>query len=67
VCCVPGWCAGLATLLLQRLEAKLLGTPEPFEHPEHPVAYPGDPTMPLTYGRAADPPAASRRTARVPV
>jgi hypothetical protein len=40
----------LATLLLQRLEAKLLRTPGPAEHPERPVARPGDPAAPRPFG-----------------
>jgi hypothetical protein len=48
----------LATLLLQRLEAKLLSTParaEHPDHPEHPVPYPSD-TLPLLTVGPVEPP-----------
>jgi hypothetical protein len=54
----------LATLLLQRLEAKLLSPPVPGDHPEHPVRYPGDSTPLTTVGHRQSPPAPPRRTAR---
>jgi hypothetical protein len=44
----------LATLLMQRLEAKLLSTPGRVDHPEHPV--PGDSTPLLTVGPLEPPP-----------
>jgi hypothetical protein len=46
----------LATLLLQRLEAKLLNTPERVEHPDHPASYPTDALPLLTVGPLDRPP-----------
>jgi hypothetical protein len=51
----------LATLLLQRLEAKLLRTPGPAEHPERPAARPGDPAAPRTFGPRPFGPPGDRR------
>jgi hypothetical protein len=46
----------LATLLLQRLEAKLIGAPERVEHPEHPAPAPSDSLPLLTVGPLDRPP-----------
>jgi hypothetical protein len=46
----------LATLLLQRLEAKLIGTSERVEHPDHPVPSPSDSLPLLTVGPLDRPP-----------
>jgi hypothetical protein len=54
----------LATLLLQRLEAKLLGSPVRGDHPEHRVPHSGDSTPLTTVGHRESPPARPRRAAR---
>jgi hypothetical protein len=56
----------LATLLLQRLEAKLLDTPERVEHPDHPVPHPSDSLPLLTIGPLESPPTRPRRAAGHP-
>jgi hypothetical protein len=50
----------LATLLLQRLEAKLLRAPERAEDPDHPAPYENDSVPLLTVGPLDRPP--SRRS-----
>jgi hypothetical protein len=46
----------LATLLLQRLEAKLLRSPERRENPDRRAPYPNDSLPLLTVGRLERPP-----------
>jgi hypothetical protein len=52
----------LATLLLQRLEARLLRTPEHVEHPDH-----ASDSLPLTTVGRLDPPPPKRPAADRPV
>jgi hypothetical protein len=55
----------LATLLLQRLEAKLLRSPELGENPDHPASHSNDSLPLLTVGRLE--PSPPRRPAGRPV